>query len=308
MRYFILPVLLLSTSASFARSENSSYASTEDQTVDEVHIDEYDASRKDSIHAALAFEHGTIVIADGVATLELPETFKFLGAEQSRLVLLELWDNPPSSANGVVGIIFPVKAGVYDDDFAFIVSYEETGYVSDADTIDHGAMLARMLVADQTENRERRAQGYDGLQLVGWATPPFYDKERKVLHWAKEMRSDNSETNVLNYNVRVLGRRGVLVLNAIGGMHLLPDVEASIPAVLDMTSFNDGHRYDQFDPAMDTESDLGIGGLIDGDVRSRMGAVLKKVLVVAAISIVGMVALISMVLFIMRRKRNSPLS
>ena len=308
MRFFILSLLFLVPSLSFAQVDDSISASAED--LDELDLDAYEASREDSILGALRFDHGTIVIADGVATLDLPDTFKFLGAEQSRLVLLEFWDNPPSSAVGVAGIIFPVEAGVYDDDFAFIVSFEETGYVSDADAdaIDYTAKLTRMKVEDQTENRERRAQGFDGLELVGWASPPFYDKARKVLHWAKEMHSDNAETNVLNYNVRVLGRRGVLVLNAIGGMHLLPKVEASIPAVLDMTSFNDGHRYDQFDPDVDTVSDTGLGGLIDGDVKSRMGTVLKKVLIVAAVSIVGLVAIISAVLLIMRRRRNSPMS
>ena len=47
--------------------------------------------------------------------------------------------------------------------------------------------------------------------------------------------------------IRILGRKGVLVLNFIAGMPELEEIKQNRDAVLEIASFNPGYRYEEFD-------------------------------------------------------------
>jgi uncharacterized membrane-anchored protein len=115
------------------------------------------------------------------------------------------------------------------------------GYVKDddADAINYDDLLKESQENQKKANLERKKLGYDGMEIVGWASQPYYDKQQKVLHWAKNLKIEGSETNTLNYDVRVLGRKGVLSLNAVASMDDLQDVKESIPQILAMSEFED---------------------------------------------------------------------
>lgn len=227
----------------------------------------------DSVENSYTYATGTIPIGDGVATPNIPDGFKFLDAAQCRQVIVELWGNPPGAAEDVLGMILPADAGVLDNPYAFIVEYDPMGYVSDkdADDINYDEMLQEMKSDNAAANEMRLEQGYESLTLIGWAAPPYYDKDRKVLHWAKELYPEGADGNTLNYNVRVLGRKGVLVLNAVAGMEYLEEVKAGIPSVLEMASFNPGHTYAAFDSKVDEVAAWTVGGLVAGKVLAKAG-------------------------------------
>ena len=129
------------------------------------------------------------------------------------------------------------------------------------------------------DNAERVEQGYDPAYLIGWASKPFYDKEHRILHWAKEIKfGDSAVVNTLNYNVRVLGRKGVLVLNAVASMSELPLVQQHVPDVLSIVKFSDGYKYEQYDSNVDKVAAYTIGGLVAGKVLAKVGifAILAK--------------------------------
>jgi uncharacterized membrane-anchored protein len=228
---------------------------------------------QDSAVADLTYESGTVRLENGVASLVLPAGFKFLNKEQSAHVIVDLWGNP--DAEGVLGIIFPEKDGPFaDSSYAYVVQYDESGYVEDddADDMDYDALLKEMQAGEVENNKVRAQKGYEPMYLVGWAAPPFYDDERKVLHWAKEIKfGDSTGMNTLNYNVRVLGRKGVLVLNAVAVMSDLEMVKQHVPEVLGIVQFNDGYKYEQFDSSVDEVAAYGIGGLIAGKVLLKVG-------------------------------------
>ncbi len=227
----------------------------------------------DSAIAAFTFQHGKVELRNGVASLDLPAGFKFLDEAQSAKVITQLWGNP--DANGILGMIFPEDDDVLaDSSYAFVVQYDDIGYVKDddADDINYEDLLKQLKEGEVEDNKQRATQGYDPAYLIGWAAKPFYDKDRKILHWAKEIKfGDSTTVNTLNYNVRVLGRKGVLVLNAVASMNELPLVQKHIPDVLGIVTFKEGFKYEQFDSKVDDVAAWTIGGLVAGKILAKVG-------------------------------------
>jgi uncharacterized membrane-anchored protein len=154
------------------------------------------------------------------------------------------------------------------------------GYVEDedADDMDYSELLEQMKKDEVAENEERQKLGYDPIHTVGWASTPFYDSKNKVLHWAYELKFGEAEENTLNYNIRVLGRNGVLVLNAVGNMSQLEEIKPHIEPVRMSAVYEDGHKYEQFDSKVDDVAAYTVGGLVAGKVLAKVGlfAVIAK--------------------------------
>jgi uncharacterized membrane-anchored protein len=227
----------------------------------------------DSLEASFQFQTGSIPIKGGTATITIPTGFKFLDASQAQRVLVELWGNPKSD-DQTLGMILPEsKRLMGDTGYVFNIQYDEMGFVKDDDAhkINYDDLLGDMQKDIETANEERAKIGYEPVALIGWASKPFYDQDKKILHWAKEIKFGESEFNTLNYNVRVLGRKGVLILNAISDMTSLPDVQKDIPAVLDMVQFNEGFRYADFNSKTDDIAAWTIGGLVAGKILAKAG-------------------------------------
>jgi len=226
----------------------------------------------DSVNKSFKYETGEITLEGGYAKIKVPSGFKFLNAEQSKTVLVDLWGNP--NANGIVGMLFPDKYSPSDSaSWAFTISFDDMGYVEDddAEDMDYTELLETMKKETQEGNADRQAQGYEPIQLIGWASSPFYDKERKVLHWAKEYKFGEASSNTLNYDVRVLGRKGVLSMNAVGSMASLPEVKPVINYLLAAVEFSEGNKYSDFNPELDKVAAWTVGGLVAGKVLAKIG-------------------------------------
>ena len=57
----------------------------------------------EEFEAKLGYQTGTISIKDGLATIELPKEFRYLGPEGARRLLVDGWGNPPAAAENVLG-------------------------------------------------------------------------------------------------------------------------------------------------------------------------------------------------------------
>jgi len=229
----------------------------------------------------------------GIATINVPAGFKFLDSKEAKFVVEDLWGNPPSDL-APLGVIFPANSGATDTGgYAFIVKFEAMGYVKDhdADKIDYDDLLKELKEASAKDNIERKKAGLVTMDLLNWASKPYYDKDKKVLHWAKEFSVEGAEAHTLNYDVRVLGRKGVLNLQAVATMDQLDSVNAHINDVLAMVNFNDGHRYQDYDSNVDEVAAWTIGGLVAGKVLAKVGffaLILKNIkLVLLAIAAAG---------------------
>lgn len=244
----------------------------------------------DSIEAKLHYKTGTVTLENGLATINIAPGFKFLDAKEARYVLEDLWGNLKGQT--ALGMILPADQQAFVADYAFIVEYNAMGYVkdSDADDINYDDLLKQLKEDISEENKERVKAGISTMDLVGWAATPSYDKQRKILYWAKEFKVQDSEENTLNYDIRILGRKGVLVLQAVSGMSQLDSVKANSNNILNMVSFNNGHRYEDFDSNVDDVAAWTIGGLVAGKVLAKAGifALLLKNIKLIILAIAGL--------------------
>ncbi len=228
----------------------------------------------EEFEAKLGYETGTITLPGGLATLRLPESFRFLGPEGARRLLTEGWGNPPATAEGALGMLVP--AGISPlarEGWAIVITFDEDGYVKDDDaaSINYTKLLREMQEGSEAANEERRKQGFEAVTLVGWAERPSYDAAAHKLYWAKELKFAGEPENTLNYNIRILGRRGVLVLNAVASMSQLDTIRQQTRGVLDAVEFNEGHRYADYVPGADKAAAYGIAGLILGAGAAKAG-------------------------------------
>jgi len=242
---------------------------------------------------SLDYRQGRIALPGGFAELQVPEGYYYLGPEDAERVLSEAWGNPPDDELPL-GMIFPVSdTPLHGEIWAVEITWDEIGYVSDADAdeIDYDDLLAEMK-GDVVEANEWRVQnGYEPIELIGWAAAPHYDAGGRRLHWAKELRFGDEDVHTLNYNMRILGRKGVLVMNFIAGMDVLPEVQAALPDVLALASFKEGSRYMDFDASVDEMAAVGIGGLIAGKVLAKTGMLAAALLLLKKFWFLGLIAL-----------------
>jgi uncharacterized membrane-anchored protein len=225
----------------------------------------------DSMQATLHYQTGRVTLPEGVGEITVPTGFRYLDAAQSTQVLTKFWGNPNGES---LGMLFPANKGPLDEGgWAFVVEYEKMGYVKDddAEDINYDDLLKDMQESSEETNKERAEAGYEPVALVGWAAKPFYDKSLNVLHWAKELKFGEATENTLNYNVRLLGRKGVLNLNAVGSISQLAEVRGTIPEVIKSVTFSKGLQYADFNPDMDEVAAYGIGGLVAGKVLAKIG-------------------------------------
>lgn len=191
-------------------------------------------------------------------------------------------------------MIFPQNSSATaEGGYAFVVEYEALGYVKDedADKIDYDDLLKEMKEGGKKANEERKKAGLETIELLGWAAKPHYDKEKKILYWAKELEVAGADQHTLNYDIRVLGRKGLLNIQAVSGMAQLDSVNSHIADVVSMVSFNEGSRYTDFDSNTDEVAAWTIGGLVAGKVLAKVGffAILLKYLklIIAGVVLAG---------------------
>lgn len=248
--------------------------------------------KNDSIEKTFNYQHGTVQLKDGIATLQVPQGFKYLDGKSADKVLEEFWGNPKSEVPSL-GMIMPDSLNVAfgaSSGYVFNITYEDIGFVKDDDAgdINYNDLLKQIKDDLVEENKQRIKQGFETADLIGWASTPFYDKEKKVLHWAKEIKfGTDTGVNTLNYDIRILGRKGVMNLTAISTMSNLSIVKKDIDKVLNTVQFNTGNQYKDFDSKVDNVAAWTIGGLVAGKILAKVGffAVILKFWKIAALAI-----------------------
>ena len=225
---------------------------------------------------SMTFHKGFVELSNGIAVLNIPKDFRYIGPEDSQRFLEQGWGN--RNGSGQIGMLLPMDTDPFGDyGWAVIISYREDGYIPDNDAamIDYDALLRSMQEATRENNTQRLKMGFSPVTLVGWAAKPRYDHLAKKLYWAKELRSGDNPHHILNYNIRLLGRKGVLVMNAVSRMDQLPAVQERMEQVISFVNFSEGYRYSEFNPDVDKVAAYGISTLIRGKMETKSGLLEK---------------------------------
>lgn len=245
--------------------------------------------------ASMQPQQGHVTLPGSIATLDLPPSFRYLNPQDTDRLLVA-WGNPPGSQT--LGMIVPAEVDpLSNESWGVVVTYDKDGHVKDddADGIDYAKLLKEMQEGSAAANAERKKQGYPGMQLAGWAEAPHYDKAAHKLYWAKDLLNEDSGHHGLNYNIRVLGREGVLVLNAVADMGQLGQIRSEMQKVTAFTNFTAGNRYADFNEKTDKVAEYGIAALVAGGVAAKLGLFAKlaalllafKKLLIVAVAAVG---------------------
>ena len=248
----------------------------------------------------LHYQTGEITLPNKVASLHLNSEYRYLDPKETENLLVG-WGNPPEAAQGTEGAVVPTAVDPFEEGgWAVVLSYIDDGHVDDSDArkIDYKDLMADMRKSTDESNDERVKAGYGAVKLVGWATEPRYDSSTHKMYWAKELEF-GGEQHTLNYDVRVLGREGVLSMNAVGTMSQLNSIQSDMTSLLAQADFNKGYRYEEYNKSTDKLAAYGLGALVAGGVAAKLGlfaklfAVLlaaKKLIIMGVIAIGGFLA------------------
>jgi uncharacterized membrane-anchored protein len=221
----------------------------------------------------LDWQFGTVSLGDDLATLEVPEGCRWLGPDDAVSVLRE-WGNPIYEPP--LGMLFAGEGGPFDDgSIGVIFDFVDDGFVDDSDAgeIDYDELLEDMKDSTNAANSDRLAAGFGSIELIRWADPPRYDAVSKHLIRAKELKFSDAPDGLstLNYDVRALGRRGVLSMNAVSSLSQISQVRVAMEEITGGLAFSDGNSYGDFDPELDKVAAYGIGALASGKLALKAG-------------------------------------
>lgn len=320
VRSCLAALVVLSSTPAFAAQPPEVVQSPEEaqlERIAEAPVPVFEEPTPEQIAAAIVefdkslnYQQGEISVADGKAVLSVPASFRFLGAADARMVLEGPWGNPPDES--VLGMLVPADISPLDPErgWAVVVTYQDSGHVDDADaaSINYDELLTSMQTAQMEDNVQRQASGFPAVTLRGWAEPPHYDSANHKLYWAMQAGFTDAEEDSLNYAVRVLGRAGVLELNAIATPERLAEIKPAMEEVVTFAKFTAGNTYADFDASTDKLATYGIGGLIAGGLAAKTG--LLKGLWLALVAgkkfvVIGLVAVGAFIGRLFVRKRES---
>jgi len=236
------------------------------------------AKECEELESKLQYAQGTLKLANGLVTLELPPGFRFLNHDQTVEVLrsisrhrLEKFENGAfidttdiNTAEGMLGFRCDVGMICLSDvsplserNRNIIVHYNHCGHISDERA---GQIDFREVLQDRQE-LSPNTKGISGLfsfmgrgtppQIIDWARVPRYDVVTHQLCWADETKVFNSGEHELWYHACLLGRTGAFEMTAIAPMSRLTDTEAAVEQIMAGAKFNPSWRYEDYVPRDD---------------------------------------------------------
>lgn len=189
------------------------------------------------------------------ATLKVPDGYAFLDPAGTRS-LNEVLHNPPS--NGDEYTLAPKTLH-----WVAFFSYEDIGYVKDNEKLDPDAILQSYREGTTEQNKERKARGWDELNILGWSAKPEYDTQIKSLAWSILLDDVQTHAHIVNYNTRLLGRHGVMDVTVVTPPQRLASSIADFKSTLPGFQYSSGESYAEYRPG-DKVAEYGLAALITG--------------------------------------------
>lgn len=191
----------------------------------------------------------------GVAEIQVPVGHIFFDGNATR-AMLEAAGEPVGGKEA--GFLSPTNRG-----WAVYFQYDDSGYVKDddKDKLDADKLLASIKEGNDEGNKYRKKHGNPTLEIVGWDQKPAYDATTHNLTWA--IRATSEGEQIVNYNTRLLGRKGVMEVVLVCDPADLPKHLPEFNALLAGYKYSTGETYAEYKPG-DKIAKYGLGALVLG--------------------------------------------
>jgi uncharacterized membrane-anchored protein len=198
------------------------------------------------------------------ALVEIPKGYRFTKATGTQK-MLQMYDNIPS--NRELGMLTTEGLGPW-----IIFEFDETGYVKDddKDELDADSLLKTLREGQEAGNVRRREMGIEELELLGWAVPPRYNSLTHNLEWATRVRSKNGGGESINYNTRLLGRKGVMEVALVCGPDELDRLIPEYQSIMSGYQYTEGESYAEYREG-DKVAQYGLAALVAGGAAVAAG-------------------------------------
>jgi uncharacterized membrane-anchored protein len=191
----------------------------------------------------------------GVAEIQVTTGQRFADAAFTQ-ELIRAAGNPVSGNEA--GLLINEK-----DDWSVIFRFADIGYVKDddKDKLDADKLLQSYKDGTEAANEVRRKNGAPPLTVLGWEKKPAYDEATHNLEWA--LRAESRGRQILNYNVRLLGRKGVMEVILIVEPERLEKTLPDFRTLITGFAYKQGERYAEYKQG-DKVAKYGLAALVLG--------------------------------------------
>ena len=233
----------------------------------------------------LAWQKGpTEASIGGLATINVLPGQAFLDAPNTRR-FLELNLNPPRDNHYTLA--------AEDLSWFAVFFFENSGYVKDDEKLDPDGLLKVLKEGDNRGNAERKRLGMPSIHTMGWHVAPHYDATSRRLEWGVELGQDDGQ-RVVNYTIRMLGRRGVMHVTLVSDPRELDKDILTFKSALGGYEFVAGERYAEF-RAGDRVAEYGLAALVLGGAaaaatKTGFGKALFKFIGLGVVALFGVIA------------------
>lgn len=192
---------------------------------------------------------------DSLAEIQLPPGYMFTDGDATRTIL-EAMENLTDGSE--MGFLSPTNL-----DWFVVFSFREDGYIKDddKDELDPTAMLKVIRKGNDYANEQKKDLGMAPLEIVGWEKPPSYDAETQNLEWA--IRAESEGYQIINYNTRILGRRGVMEIQLVVDPEQMAATLPTFKNLMAGFTYQAGNKYSEFQPG-DKVAKYGLAALVTG--------------------------------------------
>ena len=190
----------------------------------------------ESFYASLYRQSDAAIdVAGGRMHIDVSSEFDFLeSADAARLFIA--MGNSPEVANALEGALMPAGVNpLYAGGWAASIEFDAVGRVEEDDS-----SLSFPEVLYGLRDRQSRW----GVDVAGWVEPPYYERANHTLYSAFELASPQG--NAVNYQMHMLGRDGVLIVNIVAPMEDADLVRIAAPRLRDLFYYHDGSRYEDY--------------------------------------------------------------
>lgn len=222
------------------------------------------------------------------AQINLPEGILALDGQQTQ-EMLRASGEPVS--NREVGFLTP---DAKEHSWSVFFEFDPIGYVKDdeKDKLDADAILESIKQGTEAANEIRRKNNSPEMHITGWHTKPTYNPTSKNLEWCTS--ATVAGESLLNYNIRMLGREGVMEITLVTDPASLDQNLPKVRSLLGGYSFVSGKNYADW-VAGDKIAEYGLTALIAGGaaaVALKTGLLQKllKPIIIGVLALGGFLA------------------